>query len=219
MGERAETTNERDRTKVGLEEYRRSVSEAKRASILKAARGAFLKDGFSRAAVADIARVADVSTATLYKHFASKEELFAAVAKEAAQAVGDYADAARPDASVREVFTALAHTYLTAQFDNHVNDLMRIVVAEVPTHPKLVGEMTELIVTRRHKSLQAVLDQLVERGMLRPHDTLLGAKLASGMIKELFVWPALFDPGYKLPDDTGAKIDAAADLYLARYGV
>lgn len=218
MGECAKAAKQRDQTKLGLEEYRRSVSEAKRASILKAARGAFLKDGFSRAAVADIARAADVSTATLYKHFTSKEELFAAVTKEAAQAVGDYTDAVRPEAGAREVFATLSRVYLTAQFDNHVNDLMRIVVAEVPSHPKLVAEMTELIVTRRHKSLQAVLDKLVERGMLKPHDTLLGAKLASGMIKELFVWPALFDPDYKLPSDADAKIDAAADLYLARYG-
>lgn len=203
---------------MGLEDYRRSVSEAKRASILKAARDAFLKEGFSRAAVAEIARAADVSTATLYKHFTSKEELFAAVTKEAAMAVGDYTEAVKPDASAREIFMSLSRAYLTTQFDNNVNDLMRIIIAEAPSHPKLAEEMVELIVARRHKSIQAVLDTMVGRGLLKPHNTALGAKLASGMVKELFVWPALFDPEYKLPADADAKIDAVADIYLARYG-
>ena len=50
---------------LGLEDYRRSVSETKRAAILKAARENFLKGGYSQAAMAEIARDADVSTATL----------------------------------------------------------------------------------------------------------------------------------------------------------
>jgi TetR/AcrR family transcriptional regulator, regulator of autoinduction and epiphytic fitness len=203
---------------LGLEDYRRSVSTAKRASILKAARDVFLKDGYSRAAVASIARLADVSTATLYKHFASKEELFAAVAKEAATAVGDYKDVVPPNASAREVFRMLSRTYITTQFDNHVNDLMRIIIAEVPSHPALAGEMADLIVTRRYDSLQSVIDVMVKSGLLRPHNTALSAKLASGMIKEVFVWPALFNPAHKVPPDADAKIDAAADLFLARYG-
>ena len=64
---------------MGLESYRRKVSESKRRSIMQAARAEFQDNGFTHAAMAEIARKADVSTATLYKHFGSKEELFAAV--------------------------------------------------------------------------------------------------------------------------------------------
>ncbi|WOF74183.1 TetR/AcrR family transcriptional regulator [Parvibaculaceae bacterium PLY_AMNH_Bact1] len=64
----------------GLEAYRTRVSESKRKSILSAARSVFLLNGFQDAAMAGIARKADVSTATLYKHFKSKERLFDAVA-------------------------------------------------------------------------------------------------------------------------------------------
>lgn len=204
---------------MGLEEYRRSVSESKRASILRAARAAFLKDGFSRAAVAEIANMADVSTATLYKHFDSKEELFAAVAKDAAMSVGDYSHLLDPDTAPRDAFLTLSRAYLATQFENHVNDLMRIIIAEVPSHPELAREMMDLIVGRRHRSLQNVLDRLVDQGLLRPHDTTLSAKLASGMIKELFVWPALFNADFRLPEDTEAKIDMAANVFLARYGI
>lgn len=203
---------------MGLDDYRRSVSTAKRAAILGAAREAFLKDGFSRAAVADIARHADVSTATLYKHFASKEELFAAVAKEAAGAVDDYSNAIAPGIGAREALTKIARAYLSAQFDGKINDLMRVVIAEVPSHPKLVAEMSDLIMERRYKSFQNILDEMVERGLLKPHDTALSTRFASGMIKELFVWPALFDPAYRIPDDAGTKIEKTVDLFLARYG-
>ncbi|MBL4863790.1 MAG: helix-turn-helix transcriptional regulator, partial [Rhodobiaceae bacterium] len=63
---------------MGLESYRRRVSEQKRRSIMEVARAEFQDCGFTLAAMAEIARKADVSTATLYKHFGSKEELFGA---------------------------------------------------------------------------------------------------------------------------------------------
>ncbi|MEQ9529475.1 MAG: helix-turn-helix domain-containing protein, partial [Parvibaculaceae bacterium] len=75
---------------MGLESHRRKVSSQKQASILVAARDNFLKNGYSRAGMAEIARDADVSTATLYKHFASKEALFSAVVRNVARSTGDY---------------------------------------------------------------------------------------------------------------------------------
>ncbi|MEP5368439.1 helix-turn-helix domain-containing protein, partial [Parvibaculum sp.] len=61
---------------MGLETHRRRISAQKRSSILGAARKNFLTNGYSGAGMAEIARDADVSTATLYKHFSSKEALF-----------------------------------------------------------------------------------------------------------------------------------------------
>jgi len=203
---------------LGLENYRRNLSEAKRASILKAGRGIFLRDGLARASVADIAREADVSTATLYKHFTSKEELFAAVVRDAAMNLQDYAGLITTETNIEDILMVLARAYLTMQFEHKSNDLMRIVIAEAATNPDLVREATEFIVDRRLNGFRAVLDTLVGRGLLKPHDTALGARLASGMIKELFVWPALFDPGFTLPPDADDKIRAAMDVYLARYG-
>lgn len=68
----------------GLEAHRTRVSEQKRKSILTAARAEFVAKGYHDAAMKDIADNAEVSTATLYKHFGSKDELFYALeAKEA----------------------------------------------------------------------------------------------------------------------------------------
>lgn len=54
--------------------------------------------------------------------------------------------------------------------------------------------------------------------MLRPHDSAFGIRLGSGMIKEIFVWPALFDASYALPPDTDEQIHRCIDAYLALFG-
>lgn len=203
---------------MSIEVHRKSVSDAKIASILEAGRAHFLKHGFSRAIVADIACDADVSTATLYKHFRSKEELFAAVVTAAANAAAGYGNLPTAEASAREILTKAAEIYLSVQFDNRVTDLMRILIGEAATAPKLAREMYGVVVERRYESFKAVLDAMVGRGLLRPHDTKLSALFASGIVKELFIWPALFDPEYRRPPDFEQQLREAIELFLARYG-
>lgn len=57
-------------------------ADARRAQLLTTARTIFLRSGLNGTTVRDITDAADVNTALLYRHFASKEELFdAAVAQ------------------------------------------------------------------------------------------------------------------------------------------
>ena len=202
---------------MGLEQYRRSVKESKRASILAAALENFLKNGFSRAAVADIAREADVSTATLYKHFNSKEALFATVIRESYGELGAEFGDITATGSAREVFHKLARAYMKAQFDHNVVGLMRIVIAEVPTAPEVAKDAYNYITTNRYAQLTRVIDQMVERKMLKPHDTKQSIVLLAGMIKEVLIWPALFDASVTFPDNADEVIYEAIDIYLARY--
>jgi TetR/AcrR family transcriptional regulator of autoinduction and epiphytic fitness len=203
---------------LGLDTHRKNVSERKRAAILKAAEEIFLKNGYARAGMADIARKADVSTATLYKHFSSKEELFSAVVKTAGQAVGNYAGLISPGDTAREILYKLVKAYLVTQYEHNVNALMRIVIAEVPSAPNLAAEMYEVIGNRRNESLMQVVDAMIERGLLRPHDSAFGVRLGAGMLKEFFVWPALFDADFGMPDNADEKIYACIDAYLTIYG-
>ena len=61
---------------VSLDTYRQNIRIEKRRAILEAAVEVFLTEGFQNAGMAAIAKRADVSTATLYKHFSSKDQLF-----------------------------------------------------------------------------------------------------------------------------------------------
>jgi TetR/AcrR family transcriptional regulator, regulator of autoinduction and epiphytic fitness len=203
---------------VGLETHRRRVSAQKRSSILEAARKNFLTNGYSGAGMAEIARDADVSTATLYKHFSSKEALFTAVVKESAQGAGDYSGIHDPKDSAREALHKLCRAYLAQQFEEDGNALMRIVIAEVPGAPGLANEMYEILSNRRNASLRAQIDTLIEQGKLRPHDSAFSVRICTGMLKEVFVWSALFDAGVTLPPDTDEKIHAIIDAWLKLYG-
>jgi hypothetical protein len=72
---------------------------------------------------------------------------------------------------------------------------------------------------RRAAGLKKVFDDLIERKLMKPHDTERGVNFIAGMIKETFIWPALFDASVTLPDNADEVIYEAIDLYLARYGV
>jgi AcrR family transcriptional regulator len=66
-----------------VEPRQRLTGDARRQSILDAARAVFARHGFHGAGTAEIARCAGCSEPMLYKHFASKQALFAAVLDDA----------------------------------------------------------------------------------------------------------------------------------------
>lgn len=202
---------------MGLASYRRSVIKSKRAAILKAARENFLESGFSRVAMAMIARDADVSTATLYKHFASKDALFAAVVREAHS---------ETEANMHiDIGTTPAHTilknitdaYVKQQLEGQMNNLLRVVIAEVPSAPHLATEVYEKGMLVRYGQFRAVIDSLVARGDLKPHDTEISSHCFGGMVKEFSVWPALFSQDFSRPHDLDDKIAICIDSYLKIY--
>lgn len=202
---------------MGLASYRKTVSETKRAAILKAARENFLKDGFSRAAMAEIAKDADVSTATLYKHFASKDALFAAVVHESYGAVEASLFVDLDGKSARDVLLNSAAIYMRQQFDERMNDLLRVVIAEVPTAPQLAADVYMNGVLARYRQFEDVLKAMIARGELKPHDTNASARYLVGMVKEFAVWPGLFERDFKRPEDLDAKIGACIDAFLEIY--
>jgi AcrR family transcriptional regulator len=62
----------------GLENWRKGVRKKKRDDILSAALELFRKRGYHDTSVVALSELAGASTATIYKHFSSKEEIFAA---------------------------------------------------------------------------------------------------------------------------------------------
>jgi hypothetical protein len=87
----------------------------------------------------------------------------------------------------------------------------------VPSTPQVALDTYRFLSLHRKEQIITTIDRLVERNLLKPHDTTLGVSLIAGMIKEIFVWPALFDADYKLPDDAEEIIYEAIDIYLSHY--
>jgi len=77
-----------------------STLDDKRSRLLDAALGTFVRFGFRKTSMDEVARAADVSRQTLYLHFATKEDLFRAAVAHAMETGLDLAEASLRDSSV-----------------------------------------------------------------------------------------------------------------------
>jgi TetR/AcrR family transcriptional regulator, mexJK operon transcriptional repressor len=115
----------------------RTKSDAKRTAILRGAKVVFLADGFEGASMDEVAARAGVSKMTVYRHFGSKEDLFAGVITELGNMiVADDLErifAERPEEALRR----FARKMIDIVFDPETVELHRIVVAECNRFPKL----------------------------------------------------------------------------------
>ncbi len=205
---------------ANFDSYRDSVARAKHAAILEAARVQFLEHGFTRSGMTDIARRADVSTATLYKHFRSKEILFAEIIERATESANFNYTPAATDASLVENICHDTRLSLDAFIAGELPPLMRIVIAEVPLAPELARATFERISAKWHTRTLKTLDGLIALNLVRPHDTDISARFVVGMVKEVFIWPSLFHTDKVVPDDAdGRKIREIVEMFLSRYGV
>ena len=154
-----------------------ALRPAKREAILRAARKTFATMGFTRATIDAIAAEADVSTRTLYKHFPSKDELFATVLQASATAVADDYEAsvragvqAEHTAQERLLVLARAATKQALGHPEHFA-MIRQIASETPHFP--AGVLTawrEAGPDRVERETIAQLRALQDEGLLEIAD-------------------------------------------------
>ena len=115
----------------------RTKSQIKRAAILRGGKAVFLASGFGGANMDEVAARAGVSKMTVYRHFGSKEDLFAGVITELGNMIVaedlELIFAERPEEALRR----FARKMIDIVFDPETIELHRIVVAECHRFPKL----------------------------------------------------------------------------------
>jgi TetR/AcrR family transcriptional regulator, mexJK operon transcriptional repressor len=113
------------------------LSDAKRSAILRGAKTAFLKSGFGGASMDEVAARAGVSKMTVYRHFGSKEALFAGVITDlCARIVDDDLEHVFQRAP-NEALRGFARKMVDIVFAAETVELHRIVIAESRRFPKL----------------------------------------------------------------------------------
>ncbi|HET7395772.1 MAG TPA: TetR/AcrR family transcriptional regulator [Gammaproteobacteria bacterium] len=114
-----------------------AIGSSKRDAILEAARKVFLEVGFGATSMDTIASEAKVSKQTVYNHFGSKEDLFAAMIRNSCEQMTlAFAEAAKdgnPEKTLRAI--GQLHASFMASDDKHA--LRRIMMAEVSRFPDL----------------------------------------------------------------------------------
>lgn len=197
----------------------RPKDEQKTYEMIHAAGQLFLEQGLQQSSMDAIARKANVSKQTLYTHFASKDELFRHVIK---AKVGSYRlDDLTPvpeDLPVREALTRAGHSLLKLVTDQEAVDMMRVVIAECHTYPRIASLFYEEGPAACFSELESVIAQLHKRKQIRcPHPDKAAIWFASTCKGEVHNMLLMGIRPPRIRAQIKANIDLAVDLFLLVY--
>lgn len=151
---------------TGLEQYRAALRNTKRQSIISAAMDLFLEEGFEQAGMAAIAKLADVSTATLYKHFASKQALFAAIIETIIlELKPELRDVSAENDDPRDSLRELGHMLAKLLMGEKVVPTFRMVIAEAYRFP----ELRDLVYAHAREPFRRAVRTVLEKGITDGH--------------------------------------------------
>ncbi len=151
-----------------LEAFRSERSSQKRNSILAAGLDLFRRQGFAETPMEQIARLAEVSTATLYRHFRSKEALFAAVALDGLMRIE--ADGGVSAVSPEQRLDGLARAYARFLCEPHTRGLMRMLISETSRNPDLAERFYASVKAQLSDMFAEAVQAGVEAGLFQDHN-------------------------------------------------
>lgn len=143
----------------------------KRAGILASAKAAFLESGYGGTSMEGIAKAADVSIMTLYRHAQSKDDLFSAVIANACDPNDprEQAEFARmAELSFPDLLTESALYMQKILTRPDTVALMRVVMAEASRFPHLAELAYQGFIVRLEAIVAQILAHTREAGRLAP---------------------------------------------------
>ena len=195
------------------------LTDRKRDAIIQAAIAEFRANGFEATSVDKVAARAEVSKRTLYNHFASKDELFAAILlilwESSASELRRAYDPQRP---VREQLMELLQGKLAMLADDNFLALARVAIAAALHSPERAREMVDRIGEKDG----AMLDWIraaQKHGALKAADAAQAYKQLECLVKGVAFWPQVAMGQPRLTPAAQKKLAAASvDLFLSHYG-
>ncbi len=191
------------------------------AQVLDGARKVFLRDGFERANVDDIAREARVSKATLYSYFPDKRLLFVEVlrseCRRSADAAIEMIDMTQPPAVVLRAGARHILAYLLSDFGRR---MLRIVIAESDRFPELGQQYYEAGPALARARIGDYLRAAGARGELAIDDVDLAADQFAVLCHADILDRVICGVQRSFTEAEIARVaDGAVATFLARYGV
>jgi TetR/AcrR family transcriptional regulator, mexJK operon transcriptional repressor len=153
-------------------------------SILAAAKRSFLESGFGAVSMDAIAREAGVSKATVYAHFAGKEELFGAViGRECERYFAEFSASELDPIDVRGSLTTLGRRFIELLLSADALALHRLILGEVGRFPALGQVFWRAGPERNLGQIEAFLRAATAAGSLDVVDTRLAAEQFVGLVR------------------------------------
>ncbi|QLQ13847.1 MAG: TetR/AcrR family transcriptional regulator [Brevundimonas sp.] len=196
------------------------TDEQRRIAILREARRSFMELGYAQTRMEPVARLAGVSTATLYALFIGKSELFEAVIKESADEFARQMDTVNlRHGPTRQQLTAFARAYATFMADPFVRSVFRLVIAERPRFRGVAMGFFERGRTDFGAVLMQALSEMAVRGELALDKPSWAAGQLMGMIEHpIFFMPLVTGEENMAQRSAHDVADDAVETFLARYG-
>jgi AcrR family transcriptional regulator len=198
---------------------RTEVPVGKAESILAAAKRTFLASGFGTVSMDTIAREAGVSKATVYAHFAGKEELFGAViGRECGLYFARFSAGELDPANLRASLVVLGRRYLELVLSPDAIALHRIILGEVTRFPGLGEVFWRAGPERQRLQIEAFLKSAVASGTLTVPDTRLAAEQFVSLVRgEIQLRQLLLLEAKAGEAEIDAVVEGAVDTFIRAF--
>jgi TetR/AcrR family transcriptional repressor of mexJK operon len=191
-----------------------------RVAILAGAATIFLRDGYDRASVDDIAREAGVAKRTVYNVFADKEALFRDTVGVAIGIAEKFsAETAAATGAIREVadIVPMSRRLASAVLRGPVLPLRRLLVSETRRFPDLAAEYRRRAPETVLAALAGALRDLASAGELRIEDPDLAAEHLAFLIMGADMDRGMFGDEPPSEARTRRRAEAGAAAFIRAY--
>jgi AcrR family transcriptional regulator len=194
--------------------------ERRKLELIDIAERMFLDRGFAETTMQMIAKAAGASKETLYRHFSSKEQLFAGIVDRKARELSGPDSALARGGTPETVLFDLGTGLLNMVLRSPSSSLFRILVSEAPRTPELGDVFYARGPGQNARRLAAYLAAATRRGELRCADPQRAARLFFGSVVSHYHLHCLVQPNWKRPGEreVRAHVRAAVAMFLATYG-
>ncbi len=194
--------------------------ERRREEIAAVAARVFLELGYTETTMQIVASRAGASKETLYRHFGSKEGLFAEIVRaRSASVYGGAEGEFRLQGEPHEVLKQLGFNLLRLILDSDPLCLFRIVVAESPRVPELGRIFFEQGPAQTLHHLTRYLENATRQGLLNCPDPTLAARLFLGAVVGNRHIMLLVAPGFETitEEKIHHHVEEAVAMFLVKY--
>lgn len=160
---------------------KRISGPVRKAKIIQSAASLFAKKGFSGTKTREIAHRAGVSEALIFKHFPSKEDLYAAILAEESPVPGLLSKVKSLAGQQKdvEVFSVIARTVVGGAPDS---DLMRLILFSALENHEMSDMFFHNHIRVFYDFLAGYIQQRIDDGAFQPVQPLIAARAFMGML-------------------------------------
>jgi TetR/AcrR family transcriptional regulator, regulator of autoinduction and epiphytic fitness len=182
----------------------------KKDDVLDAAVEEFLGYGYAGTTLESIAKRAGVSTATVFKHFRTKADIFGAIMS---RVFGNEPNQTIPQpnpGNPTKGLLAIGQHYADSIRDPKIRALFRVVIAEVTRFPELGRQLYEKGKAPYLDRIHGYLKSEVKAGSLAISDVPLATRQFLGMINDVVFWPHMLIVDLQVSDSEVRRVVKSA---------